>query len=120
MMTQLYANLPALLNASAALINKMIEAESVLIPDFRQVLDGLMNEHGWKKDFLEVVDQGTEGQRTQAGRVNGITYAAHAHRDTANPQALELEALGGRYLLANPTVFQRLAVQGSSAPRRRA
>ncbi len=113
MMTQFYAQLPALLNASAALINRMIAAESVAIPDFRQVLDGLMIEHGWKKDFLEVVDVGTEGQRTLAGLVNGITYAAHAHRDTANPQSLELEALGGHYLLANPTVFQRLAVQGS-------
>ncbi len=113
MMTQFYAQLPALLNASAALINKMIAAESVQIPDFRQVLDGLMIEHGWKKDFLEVVDEGTEGQRTLAGLVNGITYAAHVHRDTANPQSLELETLGGHYLLAQPSVFQRLAVQGS-------
>jgi hypothetical protein len=95
----------------------MIAAESVQIPDFRQVLDGLMIEHGWKKDFLEVVDVGTEGQRTQAGLVNGITYAAHAHPDTSNPQSLELEALGGRYLLALPTVFQRLAAQGRSAKR---
>lgn len=120
MMTQFYAQLPALLNASAVLINKMIEAESVLIPDFRQVLDGLMVEHGWKKDFLEVVDEGTEGQRTLAGLVNGITYAAHVHTDTTNPQALELEALGGRYLLANSAVFQRLAVQGGNKPRLRA
>ena len=120
MMTQFYAQLPALMNASAALINRMIAAESVVIPDFRQVLDGLMIEHGWKQDFLEVVDEGTEGQRTQAGLVNGITYAAHAHRDTANPQSLELETLGGRYLLANPSVFQRLAVQGSRAKRIRA
>jgi hypothetical protein len=113
MMTQFYAQLPALLNASAALINRMIEAESVLIPDFRQVLDGLMIEHGWKKDFLEVVDAGTEGQRTVAGLVNGITYAAHAHADTSNPEALQLETLGGKYLLANPSVFARLAQQGS-------
>ena len=120
MMTQFYAQLPALLNASAALINKMIEAEDVLIPDFRQVLDGLMIEHGWKKDFLEVVDAGTEGQRTLAGLVNGITYAAHVHADTSNPAALELETLAGNYLLAAPVVFRHLAEQGGRGKRVRA
>jgi hypothetical protein len=53
-----------------------------------------------------------------AGLVNGITYAANVHLDTPNPQAFELEALGGRYLLATPAVFQRLAQQGSGKGRR--
>lgn len=83
----------------------------ILQPTLRQVLDG------WKQDFLEVVDQGTEGQRTVAGLVNGITYAAHVHTDTSNPEALELETLGGRYLLANPSVFARLAQQGGHGKR---
>jgi hypothetical protein len=74
-------------------------------------------QHGRKKDFLEVVDAGTEGQRTVAGLVNGITYAAHAHADTSNPEALELETLAGNYLLASPSVFARLAQQGGNRRR---
>ena len=86
----------------------------ILHPMMRQVPDG------WKQDFLEGVDTGTEGQPTLAGLVNGITYAAHVHADTSNPAALELETLAGNYLLASPAIFRHLAEQGGRGKRVRA
>ena len=46
-----------------------------------------------------------------AGLPPGITYAAHALTDTSTPAALELETLGGHYLLASPNVFATRAAR---------
>ncbi len=52
---------------------------------------------------------GTEGQRTLARLVNGITYAARVYTDTSNSAALELETLAGSYLLAAPNTTTPMA-----------
>lgn len=115
MMTQFYAQLPALMNASATLINRMIAAESIMLPDFRMIIDGLRAEHGWDAGFTDLVDQGTEGQRTVAGVVNGVTYAAHMDRNLSDSASLELEVMGGSFLTAKPAEFVRLAAVGAKA-----
>lgn len=115
MMTQFYAQLPALMNASATLINRMIEAESIVLPDFSQIIAGLRAENGWDAPFTDLVHQGTEGQRTVAGVVNGITYAAHMDRNLSDTKSLELEVMGGSFLTVKPTEFVRLAAVGTKA-----
>jgi hypothetical protein len=43
---------------------------------------------------------GSEGRKTRAGIVHGITYAAHA--DFENPNdIMDMEILGGHYLYAD-------------------
>lgn len=117
LMIQFYAQLPRCLNASARLINRMIEAEGEALPNFRTILDGLAVEHGWKRPMLEKIDEGAEGHRTVAGLVEGITYAAHAYHEITDGERVEVEMIGGNLLYAKPKEFERLARQGEAGKR---
>lgn len=120
LMSQFYANLPAVMNASADLINRLIEAEEVAMPNFREIIDGLAIEHGWDYRFKNAVDEGSEGQRTLGGLVAGVTYAAHAVRDLAPAQVLDVEIIGGNLLYAPQREFARLIRQANEGKRVRA
>ena len=120
MMIQFYAALPGLIGASAVLINRMIEAEAIALPNFHQILNGLAVEHGWKPDLLDRVQEGTEGQRTLAGVVNGISFAAHEYASLTEPERASMELLSGDYLFAKPQDWTRLARQGEERKRIRA
>jgi hypothetical protein len=43
---------------------------------------------------------GSEGRKTRAGIVHGITYAAHAELENPN-DIMDMEILGGHYLYAD-------------------
>ncbi|MDX2138358.1 MAG: hypothetical protein SF123_09715 [Chloroflexota bacterium] len=114
LMVQLYANLPSVMNASADLANRMIEAQQVQLPRFRDVLTGIAIEHGWKNDRLmdDLLDSGREGGRTKAALVNAITYAAHQHPAYDDFQRVTVEQIGGDVLFADQKWFARMERQG--------
>jgi hypothetical protein len=116
-MTQFYAHLPALMGASAQLINRMIEAEKVDMPDFHSILQGLAIEHGWKGEMVDLINRGTEGSFTQGGIVNGVTFAAHESIRLTEPERAEMEIVGGNLLFAPQREFVRLAQQGREGKR---
>lgn len=119
LMTQFYAALPSVMNASANIINRMIEAEGIALPDFQQILDGLAIEHGWQYRFKNLIGEGTEGQRTLMGLVNGITYAAH-DSELSPAKVLDVEIIGGNLLYAPQPELARLIKQAELGKKVRA
>lgn len=97
-----------LFGVAAEMLDRLIEAEAETIPNFTDVLLALGVQHNWDDRTAAAVAIGTEGQDTRAGLVNGITYAAHAvERDPS--EQVDMEVLGGRYLVAPASLFGELA-----------
>lgn len=95
------------LHATGAMLEKMVEAEKELVPNFQAVLRGLSLQYNWTEEISSAVTLGTEGQATRAGVVNGVTYAAHKIL-TGTAQA-DMEILGGAILAAPNSLFARAA-----------
>ncbi len=95
------------LHATGEMLEKMVEAEKELVPNFQAVLRGLSLQYNWTEEMSSAVTLGTEGQATRAGVVNGVTYAAHKIL-TGTAQA-DMEILGGAILVANNSLFARAA-----------
>lgn len=92
-------------------LKRMLVAEEEKLPSFTDILIGMAKEHGWSEKERMTVMQGTEGQQTRAGIVNGVTYAAHKLHGTSE-RAIDMEILGGRLLDAKGTIFDRAARVG--------
>ena len=107
-MVLLKAALGRILRSSAELLDRLILAETERIEDMSAVLDGLALEYGWSADVSKAVAFGTGGRQTRAGLVGGVTYAAHAALEDPNDQA-DMEVLGGRILVADWSLFGRVA-----------
>ena len=95
------------LHATGEMLEKMVEAEKELVPNFQAVLRGLSLQYNWTEEMSSAVTLGTEGQATRAGVVNGVTYAAHKIL-TGTAQA-DMEILGGAILVAPNSLFARAA-----------
>jgi hypothetical protein len=111
MMQEFVSQFPQVMRISAEAIDRMLESQGIVIPDFHWVLEGLRIEHGWSKTTLSAVEDGTEKERSLFGLVNGITYAAHQGNVT-DKNEFALEKLGGKYLFASMKAFEHLALQG--------
>ena len=110
MRTQFKAAIGRMFQVGAELLDRMIAAEEEQIDDFEMVLGGLAIKHGWRDDISAAVMVGTEGKRTRAGIVNGVTWAAHTRIENPNEQ-VEMEMLGGSILVAPDTLFATAAKQ---------
>jgi hypothetical protein len=86
----------------------MVQAQYEQLPALDRIIDGLAEKFEWSQELTFAVVHGTENQRTVAGLVNGITYAAHAVNLPAQ-QAVSLEMLGGKLLMAEPVELHRFA-----------
>jgi hypothetical protein len=106
--TQFKAAIGKALQIGANALDKMLAAEEEQIPDFYNVLEGLAEKHNWPREIAMTVAEGTEGQHTRAGIVNGVTWAAHTIFDDPNDQ-MEMETLGGQLLYAPANLFTQLA-----------
>ena len=106
---QFKAALGRILQASAELLDRMIEAESELIPDIDEVLDGICLERNWAIPVRAAVLNGFEGHQTRAALVNGVTFAAHSVFDDPNVQ-VDTELFGGELLYADPRKFHQYAM----------
>jgi hypothetical protein len=106
-MIQIKAAFGRIFHASAEMIDQMIEAEGEKVPDFSDVLNGLAIKYRWNNDMKLSVIHGTEGERTRAGIVNGISYAAHDR--AAGDERTDMEILAGEMLVAPPELFGRMA-----------
>lgn len=92
---------------AAQLLDQLIQADAVEIPNIEDVIAGICIERGWDEKTKIRIAQGAEGQATKLGVVNGITFAAHA---VENPDDQTLYQLfGGSILLADDSVFHRYA-----------
>ncbi len=104
----LIASMGEAIQASADLINRMVQAQYDQLPALDQIIDDLAEKFEWSKEVTFAVVHGTENQRTRAGLVNGLTYAAHALNLPAQ-EAIGLEMLGGRALMGE--IHQLVAVR---------
>lgn len=96
-MVQIKTAMQEALPFAAQLLERMIEADSVNVPEFGDVLRGLALEYRWSDRIYTEVVRGTENVETLAGIVNGVTFAGHS---IPNPDdRADMEALGGRILL---------------------
>jgi hypothetical protein len=96
------------LQSCGDLIQRMVQAQYEQLPALDRIIDGLAEKFEWSQELTFAVVHGTENQRTVAGLVNGITYAAHAVNLPAQ-QAVSLEMLGGKLLMAEPVELHRFA-----------
>ena len=96
------------LQSCGDLINRMVQAQYEQLPGLDSIIDGMADKFGWGQELTFAVVHGTENERTVAGLVNGITYAAHATGIPAQ-QAISLELLGGKVLMAKPAYVQQFA-----------
>lgn len=110
MRTQFKAAIGKAFSVAAEVLDAMIAAEEESIPDFAAVLVGLALKHNWGQDVAQAVAIGTEGKASRAGVVNGITYAAHTAIEGENEQ-VDMEILGGAYLVADGSLFAQAAKQ---------
>lgn len=95
------------LNASADLLNKMIEAETRRLPDLNDILADLGKKYHWAEDTATNVAKGTHGEETLSGLVNGITYAAQYQESIVDQ--VQMEALGGAILTNPDSLFGKAA-----------
>lgn len=109
------SQMPVILGASAILMDRMILAEGEHLPNFTQILDGLAVEYGWNAMQKDLFSVGTEGERTVAAVVNGLTYLAqHAGFGQEKMTAYQMDA--GTFL-ASPNrtdVVRRWVTQGET------
>lgn len=92
---------------AAKLLEDMIQADTQLIPDFTDVISGICLQHGWNEDIKIKIAQGTEGQETRAGLVNGVTWVSHFVEDPDTQ--LDFQIAGGAILVAKDSVFSSAA-----------
>jgi hypothetical protein len=104
----LIASMGEALQACGDLIQRMVQAQYEQLPALDQIIDGLAERFEWSQEVTFAVVHGTENQRTVAGLVNGLTYAAHAATLPAQ-QAISLEMLGGKLLMAEPAYVRQFA-----------
>jgi hypothetical protein len=98
--TQFKAAIGKALGPTKRMLDRMIEAEEEQLPDFGDIVANLAARHNWDNDTMYAVFAGSEGRKTRAGIVHGITCAAHAEFENPN-DIMDMDALGGHYLYAD-------------------
>lgn len=63
---------------SVGLIEKMVRAETELLPDLAQVVDSLCGVRKYNDEVKTRILAGSEGLFSRAGLIHGLSYAAHA------------------------------------------
>jgi hypothetical protein len=86
------------LQASEELVTRMMEAQYEELPNLPQIVSRMAKENGWAEAVPLVIMQGTEGQNSLFGLVNGLTYAAHKTQLFAQ-DALGMEIMAGQVLM---------------------
>jgi hypothetical protein len=86
------------LEASEELVTRMMEAQYEELPNLPQIVSRMAKENKWSEAVPLVVMQGTEGQNSLFGLVNGLTYAAHRTQMFAQ-DALSMEIMAGQVLM---------------------
>jgi len=110
MRTQFKAAIGTALRISADMLNRFLVTEDERIEDFDLVIAGICDQYGWRNNEIrDAVMLGTEGKKTRAAIVNGLTYAAHSVGDMKQDKQIEFEMLGGRMLYAPVSTFAKAA-----------
>jgi hypothetical protein len=100
---ELYTAIANILPFGVELIERMVAADFETLPNFGEIIEGMTIQRGWSPEFVGQVWLGSEGNRSVAGVINGVTNAA---QKVADPVArFDLELLGGAILVAPDSVF---------------
>lgn len=90
------------------MVEKMVKAEMEQIPDLRDVIRGIVKQKGLSQEVQDNIFIGTEGEKTRAGLVNGISYAA-SHGDLGIEAQINLETMAGAVLAEEGSLFAMAA-----------
>lgn len=86
------------IQAAPEMVNQMIEAESMELPDIGNIIDKLTERHGFSEVVNTSMKIGTEGSHTIAGLVNGLSFAAHNALGIQEDDMVKLEHMAGAVL----------------------
>lgn len=104
MLMQFAETLAVALKLSEEALEKLLEAELTVFPNFNKIVNGLAKNQKWSQEVITSVAIGSEGKQTHAGLVNGITYAAHRLYQDKPEQRVAMEEFAGEVLYwINPT-----------------
>lgn len=85
------------LNANVEMINRMISARNMKLPQIASIISKMVEKEGWGEEVQMKLSYGTENHESFWGLINGITYAAHAAEMPAE-QSIEMEQFAGAML----------------------
>lgn len=97
----------ASMGAGAEYIEKMVQAETMALPDFTDVLDKLAKENKWSDRVKTAVAMGSENKQSVAGVLHGITWAAKTLESPVEQADMEMYA--GSFLVDPNSLFGRAA-----------
>jgi hypothetical protein len=106
LMVQFKERIGSALHAAADVLDDLIAAERDNLADFNAIIDGLAIQRKWSFELKQNVIDGTEGKRSRAGLVHGVTYAAHKVYGDSPEKLVEMETYGGDLLYAKASVFE--------------
>lgn len=78
---------------------QMVNAAALRIPRFGDTVRDICKANGWSYNIVDNVMQGSEGQATVAGLVNGLSYSAHATPGLEIKDQIRLEEMAGAVLM---------------------
>jgi hypothetical protein len=94
--TQFIAAIAGAFQASGELLNAVLAAEEIELPDIDTIFDGMCKKHGWQGDTRDQIMRGTRGDETVLGLVRGITEAAQVCDDEEDQ--FKMEDIAGEFL----------------------
>lgn len=93
--------------ASAQVMERIMEAEQEALPKFGDIVLGMAQKFNWSEKFRDEVLIGTENNRTRMGLVNGISWAAKSVENEDDRAAIEM--LAGDTLFGNLRQYEVVA-----------
>ncbi len=106
-MTIVKAVLGRILKIAAEKLDQMIEAEYEQVEDLNAVLNGIAKRYSLSEPVLDNMKTGSENNRSRAGVVNAISYAAWATPGLSGNERADLEILAGEFLAVPLKQFQK-------------
>jgi hypothetical protein len=91
------------LKLSAEYLEDYLQLRTVQLPDIFSQISKMAERNSWSTDFTDAVRSGIEDQRTVAGLVDGLTFAAHKIYSNDPEQMVTWEAMAGG-IVSNPQV----------------
>lgn len=93
------------------MLDKYADAMVANIPALPKLIANLGEKYKWSEETTQAVNIGTNGWMSQAGLVNGLTFAAQSIEN--NAERLRMEQLGGEMLF---TAAAKLVAMSEGAP----
>jgi len=116
----LFDALPQVLRTSSAMIRDVEVAETIRIPNFAMLLDGIAREFDLDAIHRSLMIEGAEGQTTLLGAMNAVSWLAHQGTGITREKSHRLGLFAGKLLVNDGVEMARLVLQGETGNRIRA